>query len=71
MDGRAHFVLAEQLVAEAHGLPVGNARTAQLTAEALVHAVLARAADDPGRRVDHEWCEACDGSGYAHRQAAA
>lgn len=65
MDGRAHFVEAERLLDEAHTLPTGHPAVPRLTAEAQVHALLARAADDPGRRVDREWCEACDGSGYA------
>lgn len=65
MTGRQHYLEAERLLDVAGKYPEGHATAHQRIAEAQVHALLARAAEGPGRQVDHEWCGSCDGSGYA------
>jgi hypothetical protein len=65
MDGRAHYVEAERLLAEAERYGAGGTQEVSRLRKATAHALLAGAADTPRRRVDQEWCEACDGSGYA------
>lgn len=69
MTGRQHYVEAERLLAEARSYPEGHVTARQRIAEAQVHALLARAAEGPGRQVDREWCNECDGSGYAPLRA--
>lgn len=71
MTGRQHYVEAERLVVAAGRYTEGSPEETSLLAKATVHALLARAGEGPGRQVDREWCNECDGSGYAPRVKAA
>jgi hypothetical protein len=70
MHGREHFRESERLMEDVSRYPDDDPRVTVTIAKAQVHATLARAAAEPVKLVAHDWCEECDGSGYARAMPA-